>query len=354
MVVTNSEKASSRPTGAPSMPPQVAMLQMANAYRISQAIHVAAKLGVADLLTDGAKSISTLAEATQTHPQSLYRLLRALSSMGIFAETEAGDFEMTSRGETLQSGGSGSLRDYAIVAGEQWHWQTWGDVLYSVKTGKPAFDHVYGMEFLDYFVQNPDLASTFDRSMVSLLETIDTSILANYDFSNSGTIVEVGIPGGYGSLLARILTANPVLQGVFFDLAAGLGMAKTLLTDQGVLDRCQLVEGEPFSSFPEGGDLYILKNFIHDFDDHDAGRVLNNCRAAMSDTAKLLVVEMVIPPGNAPALGKIVDIEALIMSSGGYERTEAQYRSMFAGAGLKVTNVISSRSPFSIVEAVCA
>ena len=131
MVVTNSEKASSRPTGAPSMPPQVAMLQMANAYRISQAIHVAAKLGVADLLTDGAKSISTLAEATQTHPQSLYRLLRSLASMGIFAETEAGDFEMTSRGETLQSGGSGSLRDYAIVAGEQWHWQTWGDVLYS-------------------------------------------------------------------------------------------------------------------------------------------------------------------------------------------------------------------------------
>jgi hypothetical protein len=132
MVVTNSEKpkADVRPTGAPTMPPQVVMLQVANAYRVSQAIHVAAKLGIADLLVNGAKSIPALAEATQTDPQSLYRLLRSLASMGIFAETETGDFELTPRGATLQSGVSGSLRDYAIVAGEQWHWQTWGDVLY--------------------------------------------------------------------------------------------------------------------------------------------------------------------------------------------------------------------------------
>ena len=318
MVVTNSEKpkADVRPTGAPTMPPQVVMLQVANAYRVSQAIHVAAKLGIADLLVNGAKSIPALAEATQTDPQSLYRLLRSLASMGIFAETETGDFELTPRGATLQSGVSGSLRDYAIVAGEQWHWQTWGDVLYSVKTGKPAFDHQYGMEFLDYFAQNPDLADTFDRSMVSLLETIDTSILANYDFSSFGTIVEVGILGGYGNLLARILTANPVLRGVFFDLAPGLELAKHVFADQGMLDRCQLVEGDIFESLPKGGDVYILKNFIHDFDDQDALRVLTHCCDAMDDTAKLLVVEMVIPPGNAPALGKIVDIEALIMSSG--------------------------------------
>ncbi len=356
MVVAKSEKPENQAelgsSNAPAMPPQVVMLQMANAYRVSQAIHVAAKLGIADLLVEGAKSIPVLAEATQTHPRSLYRLLRSLASMGIFAETEIGDFELTARAATLQSDVPGSLRDYAIVAGESWHWRTWGEILYSVKTGQPAFNRLYGMEFLDYFAQHPDLAQTFDRSMVSLLETIDTSILANYDFSKFGTIIEVGIPGGYGNLLAQILKANSAAQGLFFDLEPGVELAKTLLTDQGVLDRCELIIGDVFQSLPPGGDIYILKNFIHDWNDEDAGKVLSHCRQAMHSTAKLLVVEMVIPPRNTPALGKIVDIEALIMSSGGYERTDAQYRSLFTTAGLSVTNVLSSRSPFSIIEAV--
>ncbi|HEY9659746.1 MAG TPA: methyltransferase dimerization domain-containing protein, partial [Allocoleopsis sp.] len=159
-----------RPANVPALPPQVMMLQMSNAYRVSQAIHVAAKLGIADLLADGAKDSATLAEATHTHAQSLYRLLRALASLGIFAETETGEFELTPRAATLQSEVPGSLRDYAIVIGEAWHWQTWGNILYSVKTGQPAFNHLYGMEFLDFFADHPDLANTFDRSMVSLLE----------------------------------------------------------------------------------------------------------------------------------------------------------------------------------------
>lgn len=356
MVVAKSEpknQAGSRPANVPIVPPQVVMLQMANAYRVSQSIHVAAKLGIADLLANGAKSIPDLAAATQTHPQSLYRLLRALASMGIFAETEAGEFELTPRAATLQSDTPGSLRDYAIVLGETWHWQTWGDILYSVKTGLPAFDHVYEMDFLDYLAQNPDLASAFDRSMITLLETIDNGILANYTFS-TGTIVEVGIPGGYGDLLARILKSNPDLRGVFFDGAPGLELAKSLLVAQGVIDRCQLITGDVFESLPQGGDVYILKNLIHDWSDADAAKVLQNCHAAMHDGSKALIVEMIIPPGNAPALGKIIDIEALIMSAGGYERTEAEYRSLLASAGLTVTNVIATRSPFSIIEAVRA
>ncbi|PSB25435.1 methyltransferase [Stenomitos frigidus] len=353
MVVAKSDprkQADDRATSAPTMPPQVAMMQMANAYRVSQAIHVAAKLGIADVLSDGAKSIPVLAAATQTHPQALYRLLRALASMGIFAETETGEFALTPRAATLRSNVPGSLRDYAIVLGETWHWQTWGDILYSVQTGQPAFDHLYGMEFLDYLAQHPDLASAFDRSMVSLLETIDNGILAHYTFTK--TIVEVGIPGGYGSLLARILKADSSLSGIFFDLAPGIALAQSLLTAQGVSDRCQLTTGDVFESLPQGGDVYILKNLIHDWDDDTAGKILQNCRKAMHETAKLLVVEMLIPPGNAPALSKIIDIEALIMSAGGYERTEAQYRSLFAIAGLTVTKVIATRSPFSLIEAV--
>jgi O-methyltransferase domain/Dimerisation domain len=358
MVVAKSEKpkdqAELHSTNTPIMPPQVVMLQMANAYRVSQAIHVAAKLGVADFLADGPKSIPVLAEATQTHPQSLYRLLRALASMGIFTENETGDFELTPRAATLRSNTPGSLRDYAIVIGEMWHWRTWGEILHSVKTGQPAFDHVYGMKSSDYFSQNPDIASAFDRSMVSLIETIDTSLLANYHFSTFDEIVEVGIPGSYGDLLARILKSNPSAHGVFFDLAPGIELAKVSLTVQGVFDRCQLIVGDVFESLPKGANMYILKNLIHDWNDEDAGVVLRNCREAMDDTAKLLVVEMLVPPANTPALGKIVDIEALLMTTGGYERTELQYRSLFSSVELTVTNVISTRSPFSIIEAIRA
>ncbi|HEY9662788.1 MAG TPA: methyltransferase, partial [Allocoleopsis sp.] len=183
-----------------------------------------------------------------------------------------------------------------------------------------------------------------------LLETIDNGILASYRFSEFQTVVGVGIPGSYGDLLKRILQTNSSLQGIFFDLMPGLKVAEKHLAS--VIDRCTLIEGDVLRSLPPDGDVYILKNLIHDWDDQIASQILNNCRVALHPQAKLLVVEMIIPPGNLPALGKILDIEALLMTTGGYERTEAQYRSLFAAAGLTVTNVIPTGSPFSIIEAV--
>lgn len=355
MVVAKSDtpknSAESRPPTPSGMPPQVAMLQMANAYRVSQAIYVAAKLGIADLLANGEKSVSVLAEATQTHPQSLYRVLRALSSLGIFAETEPGTFMLTKRAATLQSDVNGSLRDYAIVIGEPWHWSTWGEISYSVKTGEPGFDRVFGTSPSAYFAQHPDLASRFDQSMVGLLQAMDNGILNGYDFSAFGTIVEVGIPGSNGTLLAQILKQNPNLRGVFFDAASRLELVSATLEAQGVLDRAQLIAGDGLTSLPEGGDVYLLKNLIHDYSDEQARKILSHAVAAMSQDSKLLVVEMIIPVGNAPSVGKIVDIEALMTTQGGYERTEAQYRSLFSSAGLTITNIISTRSPFSILEA---
>lgn len=354
MVVAKSQnpthQAESSRGNPPALPPQVRMLQMANAYRVSQAIHVAAKLGVADVLADGAKSIRHIAQETQTHPQFLYRLLRALASMGIFAETETGNFELTPRAALLQSRVPGSLKEYAIVIGEAWHWNTWGEILHSVQTGEPAFDHFYHSEFADYLEQHPEQKQTFERSMVSLLETIDATVMKAYDFSAASTIVEIGIPGSHGGLLVRILQANPLARGIFFDTASNLPQTQRILSEQSLLDRCQLAPGEVFEKVPEGGDLYILKNFIHDFDDQTASRTLKNFRAVMANTAKLLVVEMLVPPGNTPGLSKIVDIEALLMSAGGYERTEAQYRSLFESVGFNVSNVYSGPSPFSIIE----
>jgi hypothetical protein len=337
----------SRSPQASTLPPQVMMLQMANAYRTSQAIHVAAKLGIADHLSNGAQSIQDLATATQTQPQALYRLLRALASMGIFAETDSGEFELTPRATLLQSTVPNSLRDYAIVINEPWHWQMWGDILHTVETGLPAFDHGQGMAFSEYYHQNPAIAATFDRAMVNLLENIDANILTSYDFSTCQTVVEIGIPGSGGNLMANVLKANPNLQGIIV-LESGISATGDVLRNY--KDRCQLLMNDPLSSMP-GGDLYIIKNYIHDMDDHHAKIILNNCRQAMMSNAKVLIVEMLVPPLNEAALSKIVDVEALLMTSGGYERTEAQYRSLLESVGLTVTQVISTRSPFSLIEA---
>ena len=335
------------------MPPQVKMLQLMNAYRLSQMISVAAKLGIADLLADGPKSSDELAQATGTHAQSLYRILRALASFSIFAEDETGRFGLTPRAAMLQTGVPGSLRAYAIVIGQEWDWRMWGGILHSVKTGEPAFDHLFGMEFQDYYNQNPEVAKYFDGAMVSVLAMTDAAIMTNYDLSSMGKVVEVGTGGGDGSLIASILKKNPTsMQGIFFDLPERLEKAKSLNKASGLEERCELVAGDLFESFPSGGDAYIVKNLIHDYDDERAIKILKNCREAMAENGKLLVVEMVIPPGNEPSLAKILDVEALIMTAGAIERTEAQYRELFEKAGFKLTNVISTRSPMSILEAV--
>jgi len=341
-----------RPQAAKDVPPQVKLLQMMNAYRLSQSISVAAKLGIADLLTDGPKNTEELAQVTATDAQSLYRLLRSLASFGIFAEDEAGRFSLTPRAAMLQTDIPGSLRAYAIVIGEEWDWRMWGGILHSVKTGEPAFDHLFGMEFQDYYNQNPEVAKKFDGAMVSALAMTDAAIMSNYDFSSTSKVVDIGTGGGEAGLIVSILKKYPTMQGILFDLPPRIEAAKTLIKAEGLEARCELIAGDVFKSFPSGGDTYIVKNLIHDYDDERAIALLSNCHKAIAKNGKLLIVEMVIPPGNEPSLGKILDVEALLMTSGAIERTEAQYRELCEASGFKLTNVISSRSPFSIIEAV--
>lgn len=337
---------------AQGMPPQVKMLQMMNAYRLSQAISVAAKLGIADLLTDGAKSSEELAQATATHAPSLYRLLRALASFGIFAENQDGQFELTPRAALLQTNTPGSIRAYASVIGDEWHWRMWGGIVYSVETGKPVFDQLHGMEFQDYYEQNPEVAKNFDQAMVSVLGMTDAAIISNYDFSSSSKIVDVGTGGGDGNLIVSLLKQYPNSQGVFFDTPTRIKSAQLIIESAGIGDRCAVVGGDVFDAFPQGGDAYIVKNLIHDYDDARAIEVLKNCHSAINKNGKLLVVEMVIPPGNEPSLGKIVDVEALIMTTGAIERTQEQYQDLLDAAGFTLTKVIPSRGPMSIIEAM--
>ena len=341
-----------RPQAAKDVPPQVKILQMMNAYRLSQSISVAAKLGIADLLADEPKSSDELAQATETHPPSLYRLLRALASFGIFAEDENGLFGLTPRSAMLQTNVPGSIRAYASVIGDEWHWQMWGGVVHSVKTGQPVFDKIFGMEFQDYYNQNPEVAKNFDAAMVSALGMTDNAIIGNYDFSSFSKVVDIGTGGGNTSLIASILKKNPKLQGIFFDLPPRIEAVKPFIEAEELSSRCELVAGDVFKSFPSGGDVYIIKNLIHDYDDERAVKLLKNCHDAIADNGKILAVEMIIPPGNEPSLGKILDVEALIMTTGATERTEEQYRSLFEAAGFKLSNVISTRSPMSLLEAV--
>jgi hypothetical protein len=333
------------------LPPPVAMLQMIQGFWISRALYVAAKLGIPDLLKDGPKNSDDLAQATGTHAPSLYRLLRALDSIGVFTEHDNGRFGLTPLGETLRTDVPGSLRFFAIEELGENHYPAWEKVLYSVNTGAIAFDHVYGASKWQYMMQHPDEARIFDEAMASFSSVVIAEIVSAYDFSGSGTIVDVG--GGDGSLLAAILKANAGARGILADLPHVAAGAIRRLTNEGLSDRCDVAGGDFFETVPSA-DTWILKWIIHDWDDERSAAILRNCRKAMAmSSGKVLIVEAVLQPGRATSLSKFVDLNMLVMT-GGRERTEPEFRALLASAGLKVTRIVPTRNEMSIIEAVPA
>jgi hypothetical protein len=324
-------------------------------YRVSQALYVAAKLGIADLLQEGPKSHEALATATGVHPDALYRVLRALASVGVFTEVEHGRFGLTPLAALLQTGVPGSLRALAIVMGEEPAWRPWGELLYSVHTGLPAFEHVFGMPLFAYLPQHPDVAHTYHAAMTEGTALTAQAVVAAYDFSGIRMVVDVG--GGQGALIAAILKAHPHMHGMLFDLPQVIPGAKRVMETETLAERCALIGGDFFAAVPSGADAYILKWILHDWDDARAVTILTNCRQAMPEQGKLLVVESVIPAGNVPSLGKFADLHMLVRL-GGRERTEAEYRTLFAVAGLRLTNILLTPSPewlsVSVIEGVCA
>lgn len=340
---------SNNPQNSDNLASAMAVLQSITSYRISQSIYVAAKLGIADLLKDDSKTSEELANITDSHAPSLYRVLRALSSVGIFAEDSNGRFGLTPLAACLQTDIANSMRASAIIRSEEVYREPWGHLLHTVRTGETAFQHVYNMEFFDYLAQNPETAGLFDAAMTGYSETIIDALLAAYDFSSIRQLVDIG--AGQGSLIAAILKKYPKMQGVLFDQASVLERAKPLLKAEGVADRCQFIAGNFFESIPDGADAYIMKNIIHDWDDERAITILNNCRNAMAKNAKLLLVESIIFPGNEPSVAKLFDLEMLVLT-GGKERTEAQHQALFQTVGLQLTKIISTTSWQSIIEGI--
>ncbi|MBE9167860.1 methyltransferase [Pleurocapsales cyanobacterium LEGE 06147] len=325
------------------------LLQMSNGTFVTQSIYVAAKLGIADLLKDGAKSSDELANLTSVDAQSLYRMLRALSSIGIFAESNNRQFQLTRLGECLQTDTPGSMRAFAIILGEPWFWQVCGSLLNSVKTGKNAFENVFGMEPFPYLVQHPERAQILSEAINAFTLSIIPALLASYDFSASGKIVDVG--GGQGTLIAEILKANPTMKGILFDQLTVAQGAKHFIEAKGVAERCEIVGGNFLEFVPSGGDAYILKHILHTCDDESALTILKNCHQAIAENGKLIVFEAVIPPANKPSLSKWFDLHILLMGDG-RERTESEYRELLAAAGFTVRKVVATQAPVDVIEAV--
>jgi hypothetical protein len=344
------------PAAAPSPTPAEALAHLLYLFRVSRVAQVAAKLDLADLLRDGPRAPADLVAATGTDADALRRLLRALAGFGVFAEDGAGRFGLTPLAEPLCSDApGGSLRDFAILLGEPESWRAWGALEHSVRTGRPAFEHVFDQPLFDYLAANPGPARLFDAAMASRSAREAAAFVAAYDLSGlTGTVVDVG--GGRGTLLAAVLRANPALSGVLFDLPHVAEAAREALAAAGLAARCRIETGDFFERVPAGGEAYLLHKVIHDWDDARAGRILAHCRAAMPPRGggRLLLLEAVVPPGNAPHMAKLLDLSMLVWP-GGRERDEAEYRALLAAAGFALARVVPTASPaVSVVEAVPA
>jgi SAM-dependent methyltransferase len=324
------------------------MMQFIINFWMSRAVWVVAKLGLADLLQSGPKTADELAEATDTHAPSLYRVLRTLTSIGVFQRESDDRFGLTPLSETLITGAPGSTRWFIVSELGQEHYPAWGNLMHSVKTGEIAFDDAFGMDVWKYFSQNPEDAAVFNDSMSANTAAVNEAITSLYDFSQFNRVIDVG--GGHGGLITSILQKNPEVKGCLFDAPEVIEGARSRLEQAGVADRCEAVAGNFFNAVPEGGDAYIMKWIIHDWEDQKAITILKNCRQHMQPNGRLIIVDCVVPENDAPDFSKPFDLNMMVMT-GGKERTRAEFEQLFEASGFKLLRVIPTDLPPSIVEA---
>jgi hypothetical protein len=348
-----SASATISPASTQQPSPAEHVMQLATGYMASISIHIAAKLGIADLLKDGPRPVSELAAATSTHEDRLYRVLRALASVGVFTETGQRKFALTPAAETLRSDVPGSVRAMAVWLGDPMHFRVYSEMLHSVQTGGTAFEHVLGKPIFEYFPTDPEESEVFNAAMTCFSSMITPAVLEAYDFSGIETLMDVA--GGHGALLRAILKKYPAMRGVVIEMEHVVQGAKQLPENQALAHRCEFLNADFFTAVPTHADAILMKHIIHDWDDEKARTILRNCRKALAGKAgaKILLVEAVISPGNTPELGKFIDLEMMTLP-GGRERTEEEFHNLFASAGLRLTRIVPTQSPVCVVEGVPA
>ena len=330
------------------IPPQSAVMHIIAGYWLSRTVYLAAKLKLADAVGANGATLPDIAAKTGTRPAELARLMRALASHGFFKREADGRFVQTPLSETLRTGTPGSMRGLAEAELGHDHYASWGDAESCLRQGGTAFGRIYNMPVWRYYAENPATEALFGEAMSNFTTIANSGILGSYTFKTTRKVVDVG--GGYGQFLSSILDQQPEANGVLFDLP-------TLISDvakKGALarygNRVETSGGDFFESVPVGGDLYLLKFILHDWDDDHAVKILKTVRRAIADDGKLAVVEIVLPPHNEPHIGPLVDLNMMVMT-GGTERAENEYRDLLAAAGFRLDQVVGTKSPFSVIEA---
>lgn len=317
-------------------------------FKLSQAIYVLVTTGVADLLKDGPHGSDDIAARAGLQPRRLYRLLRVLASSGILEELDGRRFQLTALGEGLRSDAPSSVAGWVEYMGGALSWQTWGSLAESIRSGKTAYQLLFGTDAWSYRAQHPDIQAVFDRAMFSATALGSEAVLNAYDFSRFHRVVDVA--GGTGAFLGALLAHHGGATGVLFDQAQVVAAAEPVLRQFGVLDRCRIESGSFFEAVPGGGDVYVLKAIIHDWDDADAVRILTTCRKAMQKDAVLLLIERVLQGRNESLEDALSDLMMLV-ALGGMERSGAEFEALLSQAGLKMVSITPTTGFNQVIEA---
>jgi hypothetical protein len=336
-----------------ALPPGLILYQMAIGHYVSRALHLAAKLELADLLENGPRDYGDLAAASETHGPSLNRVLRLLASVGVFEELEGGKFALTPLGQMLRSGVPGSMRAMVMLFAGTGIQDSWKELEYCVRTGEPAFRRASpdGDPFTQ-MAKDPEAAAIFDKAMATFAPQTAAAVAAAYDFSIFRKVADIG--GGNGALLVGILKANPGLRGIVFDQPHVVERTKEHVNSAGVADRCEIIAGSFFDEVPGGADAYTMKHVIHDWDDVRATTILENCRRAIPAHGKLLIIEGVYPArvdASLESRGAAANDVNMLVCTGGRQRSEAEFRDLFAASGFELSRIIPTPARVCVIEA---
>lgn len=330
-------------------PGNIALLELATGAWTTQILYTAAKFGIPDQIAAGVTRPAEIAAKVGAHPDAVHRLMRALASKGVLRQRRNGSWALTSVGRALRTDTADSLRDMVLFIGHEARWADWGHLSYSVQTGKPAADELRGMPFFEYLDTDPEFAQVFNDAMTAGSGLSNDIALAAYDFTPFALIVDVG--GGHGAVLSSILQSAPQARGVLYDLPSVVAGASAALEAAGVAHRCAIEGGSFLESVPEGGDAYVLKNVIHDWNDDDCLTILRTIRTAIAPGGRLILLEMLLPPRPTSFVGFLLDLEMLLMLQG-RERTRAEFDDLLRRAGFRLQRVYDTVSPISVIEAV--